>query len=270
MSLIIPLILITSLIHLMRHLLRFGYCLLAISIVLSLLVALFYLVEEFLNSVERFAYDEGCSKASVSIAAMFLGALCSNVLAIVVVMMPVISLFLAVNVANPLVISVLAVVSLTLIGAGLTCFLANLAYDKFITTNNSDAINSIDAHRHAITAKQEEELIKQNLNPIKVKCAIISLHEKIGEQSVPSLLVRFFTEKGQKKQHYLDQIRQLKTGQLKDILIDSMVFDLRQDKEDSNDIDSLEVNFFNKNQEPQISNFILATMFPSGPPLFPP
>jgi hypothetical protein len=156
------------------------------------------------------------------------GAVAGSAFGVFVAVMPLISLALAAGISNPIGIAIAGLISLAIVGAGLTSFLTNLLQNKVIEVTNKDAIDPKDPYRFRLTAMEETSLLDNGFDPIKIKCAIIALREKIGENPVPSLVNRLFTTNGGEKQAYLKQVRQLRAGELTQIKVGDMIFDLRQ------------------------------------------
>ncbi|KTC86021.1 MULTISPECIES: hypothetical protein [Legionella] len=196
-----------------------------VAIILTL-IALAYLFVEFFDSMERLWHNEGLWQAMISMLSAVAFGAASGWLTAAFLAAPITALAVAAG-ANPVGMVILGVICLTLIGAGAGCFITNTLQTKLLTIRNSDALDPTDS-RFTLTKAEEANLIEQNLDPIKVKCAIAALRQKLGKGDMPYYITRLFNSD---KQEILDQVRDLRRGKLAKIEIEvggvQMNFDLR-------------------------------------------
>jgi hypothetical protein len=197
-----------------------------VAVVLSLYYASMYLMNVVLDSVDRIAHNEGWFQASVSILSAAIGAIV-GALAIMATL-------------NPVgVLGVLAVASASVITAAVTALLTNTLQDALIKHANPDALDPNDPHRIKLSVNEAANLKVpssrgiQDLDPIKVKCAIAALRADIGP--MPSATVRFFSSSGAKASRNLNLIRKLRAGELDasmdPLVVGDMQFNLRRTRE---------------------------------------
>ena len=204
---------------------------LALIIVLSVLtlgavLALYAMFSEFLNSMERFIYNEGWLRASISLASMLAGTLAGGTVAVFLGAVPLILLAFGLGVANPLAFVIAGIVCISILGSALVNGVANWLQTKAVEKSHESAIDPADPYRFQLTDKEEKNLKSKELDPLKVKCAIVALREKIGD-STPSFLHRMFVD--HEKQRLLSLVRQLRRGKILDkVEVGEMIFDLRR------------------------------------------
>jgi len=188
-----------------------------IGIVLTT-VALIFLFRAFADSMERLWHNEGIRQALVSMLSMAAFGAASGVLTFFFLTAPLTTLALAAGITNPVGLIVLSIICLSLIGAFAGNLLINAFQNYIIKIANPDALDPADPHRYTL---DEEELREANLDPIKVNCAIATLRQQLGKQSVPNWFSR-----SREKQEILNTIRQLRRGELSevDIEIDKQTF----------------------------------------------
>jgi len=195
-----------------------GIILLALVAILTL-VAFYYMLSTFLNSIERFVYNEGWFKAGLNIAGILGGGAAGACLGIYIVAIPLIVLGIGLGLSNPLGLAIAGAVCLSIVGAALFC-----AFTNWVYPDDKDALDPKDAHRFAVTDEEAEHMLTKGIDPVKVKCAIVALRQELGKDQVPSLLERVFTKSGGEKQKLLQQVRQLRRGELTELKVGTMHF----------------------------------------------
>ena len=178
-------------------------------------VALYYIISQTLNSLERFWYNEGWLQASLALATMAACGSASGLLAGFLLSTPFTALALVIGLSNPISIIIIGTVCLSLIGAAGGWFITKQVQDYVIKKSNPDALEPQDPHRFELTAEEEANLIEKGMDPLKVKCAMAAIREEMGKKQVPSLLQRltFSSE----KQGHLNKIRKLRRGEVDNI-----------------------------------------------------
>lgn len=186
-------------------------------------VALAYMIHQFTESVERLWYNEGWLKAVLMLATTLAFGATSTVLSLAFAATPITALALAAGL-NPVGLVIFGVVSLTLIGGALACWITSLIYDSVEANANQDAIDPYESKRFRLTPEEELNLIHKGIDPIKVKCALVALRAELGDNPVPSFFSRHFGTDAN-AQKMLMQVRDLRAGQLKKIQVGSLTFD---------------------------------------------
>ncbi len=190
-------------------------------------IAMYYLLSETLDSLERFWYSEGWMQAALTLLSMPASTSASTLLAFVFATHPLISLTIAAGVANPAAWVIAGILCLGVIGGAAGCFISNKLQQSLIEYTSADALDPTDPNRFALTAAEEKRLIEKNIDPIKVKCAIIALRAQMGNEQVPSLLTRCSISSIH--QGNLDKIRSLRRGDLCILTVGEMRFDCNAD-----------------------------------------
>lgn len=196
---------------------------LCIIAAISALYAMFYIIKEFLDMIERFVYDEGWLRAGLGITAMLAGAAAGATCGIYLLAIPLIMLGISAGLANPVGLAIAGAVCLSIISAALV-----YAFVKWAHPNDKHAIDPKDSKRFALSESEAEHLVSIGIDPVKVKCAMVALRQEMGENGVPSLLNRWCTSKGHYKQSCLDRVRQLRRGELTSVKVGNKTFDLRE------------------------------------------
>lgn len=193
-------------------------------------IALFYMIHEFANSVERLIYNEGWLKAALMLATSVAFGAASAFFALNVADAPLIALAIAAG-FNPIGVVIIGAISLTVIGAGLACFVTSLICDSIEPSVNKDAMDPSDSSRFRLTQSEEQYLIGQFIDPMKVKCALVALRAEMGkildtDKSIPSFFSRYWGD-GSKIQPLLNQVRELRSGKLSSVRVADLTFECR-------------------------------------------
>lgn len=197
----------------------------AFAVVLTT-IALYYLLNQTLNNLERFCYNEGWLQATVTLASTIASGCAAGMLAATFASAPLAALAIAAGLSNPVGLAIFGVICLTIMGAGLGCFITHQIQNYAIKKANPAALDPQDPHRFTLTDAEEENLRSKNIDPLRVKCAMVAIRAEMGEKPVPSLLNRIFTSKGEEKQELLHKIRQLRQGELQQVEVGGKIFDL--------------------------------------------
>ena len=208
------------------------YAFLAIILILAVtagvgLIALYYLLSETADSIERMMYSEGWLQAAMSLSLMAASGVVSFIIADALAAAPLMELAITAGLANPAGAAVFGVVCLTVIGAAGMTFAYNWLQSSY---PNHDAIDAQDPHRFVLTPAEEQYLRdEKHLDPLKVRCAMVALRAEIETKTVPSLLNRSLFNKYSNAQHALDSLRRLRRGELKDgtLQVGEMTFDCK-------------------------------------------
>ncbi len=193
-------------------------------------IALFYMIHQFVNSVERIWYNEGWLKASLMLATSVAFGAASTIFSFTVASAPIIALAIAAG-FNPVTILIISAVCLTVMGAGLACFVTSLIYDSIDERVNKDSIDPADSARFRLTVSEEHDLINKGIDPVKVKCAIVALRAEMSkeldnENTIPSFFSRHFGS-GSKVQPLLEKVRSLRHGDISEVTVGDLSFNCR-------------------------------------------
>lgn len=207
---------------------------LAASAAVLTMLALYYMFNQFLNSAERFYYNEGCLKAALMLASSFVFGATSMVMTFTMGSPALIFLAIIAGI-NPASVVITGAILLSIMGSGLGCFAMNMFYDFVDKRVNKHAMDPTDPLRFRLSAEDELNLMDLGLDPIKVKCALVALRAEIAnvlghEGSVPSFLNRMFGE-GAKVQGLLQLVRQLRSGSICYVEVGHLVFDCRKNQQ---------------------------------------
>ncbi len=190
---------------------------LAIIQLILALIALYYLLNACLDSIERFYFDEGWLQATVTMASIAVGGAAPAVLTSIFLSSPLTAFFLSAGLANPLGMVIFCIVCLSIIGAGLGCFVTNKIQDYIIKKTNTDALDPRDPHRFSLTEKEEQNIIRKGLDPLKIKLVIATIREQMHVQEAT--------------QEQLDMIRRLRRAELAEdefiVEVGEQAYDLR-------------------------------------------
>lgn len=206
-----------------------GLLVLAVTAIVATLaiVAFAYMLYDLSDSLERLWYNEGWLKAALSISLSLAVGSISTGMMVGFAVEPLVAIALAAGL-NPAFLVIFAIVSVGMLGAGLACLGTSLTYDYLAPNYNQDAIDPTDPQRFALTAEEEIALIHKKLDPIKVKCAIVSLRASIAQvassETVPSFFSRKFGDSGN-VQELLQKVRQLRRGELVEVKVGDLFFD---------------------------------------------
>ncbi len=188
--------------------------------------AIRYLFDAALDAMARFYNNEGLLQASMSFMSMALGAIMGAVTC---------SLLFAATL-NPLGLLGVSILAASIISAGIAAYATNSLHNLYIEKTHPDAMDPSDPFRFSSDDEYIELLnVKkglvwdQSLDPIKVKCAIAALRQDIGD--MPSPTARFFASAGSasdKAKKNIEMIRQLRKGEIFEVEVGNMTFDLRK------------------------------------------
>jgi hypothetical protein len=192
----------------------------AILVVGAILVAaviLYYAVccifNTILDSVERIWHNEGWMQACFSMLGMLAGGYaCATVMALTL---------------NPVGLTLLAVAGTTIVAAALSSILTNVVLGVGISLLNRNALDANDPHRFKLTKRDIARLEAHHpeLDPIKIKVAIVALREAMG--TMPSPSSRFFGQ-GSDAQRLIKLVRELRRGGRSEVTVGNLHFDLRR------------------------------------------
>jgi hypothetical protein len=192
--------------------------------------ALYYMFHHFLEGVERMWYGEGWIKAALMMASTlgFGGASAGLMIGFAT---PVLTTLAISAGLNPFIAIIIATVCISIIGAGLASLGLSVIYDFIDKRVHSSSIDPCDPYRFRLTDEDEIRLLEKQIDPIKVKCAMIALRAEIAKQlgsdeELPSFLSRQFGE-GRKIQAILNQVRELRAGNTTVIHVGDLSFDCR-------------------------------------------
>ena len=174
-------------------------------------VAMYYLLTETCNGLERMWHNEGWLQAGFSFLGMAAGGAASAMLTQLLLAAPLTSLALIAGL-NPAGVVITGVICLGILGAALGCLITNMIQKHFSKANNPDALDPEDPNRFYLSASQEEDFLARGLDPVKVKCAMVALRWEIVDEK--SNKVTSYLGRDKNAQDSLDKIRQLRHGHI--------------------------------------------------------
>ncbi|MDR3501351.1 MAG: hypothetical protein P4L79_02105 [Legionella sp.] len=190
-------------------------------------IAVYYMLNQFLEGAERFYYNEGWLRAALVMANSIAFGAGSTVLTLTFAAAPLTSLAIMAG-FSPAVVVVTGAVLLSIIGAGIGAFAMNLLYGSLQT--NKNAMDPNDPLRFRLTAKEEYDLANNGIDPTMVKCAMVALRAEIAkilgnkDAEIPS----FFSLKDKsmtKVSECLQKVRNLRSGTLTSVQVGDLFFD---------------------------------------------
>ncbi|HIE3608604.1 TPA: hypothetical protein ACXLVE_003008 [Legionella anisa] len=207
--------------------------LLALIAVVLAFIALYYMLNEFANSVERFCYGEGWLKGALMISTSIGFGVGSAFLTLNFGSAPLIALAVAAGV-NPVGVVIAGAVLLAIIGAGVGCFAMSMLYDSLNKSANKESMDPSDPERFRLTAAEEAHLRdEKGIDPMIVRCAMVALRAEMAkllggnEKPIPSFFSRYFSKDNEKVQELLEKIRHLRKGDINMVQVGELNFDCR-------------------------------------------
>ncbi|HHF7346269.1 TPA: hypothetical protein ACPSKB_002704 [Legionella feeleii] len=186
----------------------------ALLLVLATL-ALYYMLGQALNSLDRIRYNEGWLQGMTTMAGMIAAGYVTSVLSSAFAATPLMNLALLAGLSSPVGVVVLSLTCLTIIGAGLGGFVTDRVQNYILRKTNPDALDPNDPNRFTLTAEEERNLLSKGFDLMRVKYAIFTLRSELEEEGVPTLLHRrSFGSNSRKVQENLDLIRKIRAGDL--------------------------------------------------------
>lgn len=196
------------------------------------LTAWSYLLCQFLNSAERLWYNEGWMRAVLMSAAALTCSSLTTTLTLLFAASPIITVALVASL-NPITVLIVTGICLASMGAGLGALAMNGLYDCVEKRNHKRAMDRSDPYRFRLTEDDEDELVEKNIDPVKVKCALVALRMEMNsvlnnEGVVPSFLSRHFgNQKSKQIQPLLQMARALRNGDISEAVFGDFKFDCR-------------------------------------------
>lgn len=201
------------------------------SLVVLTTIALYSLLNEFLNGIERFYYGEGWLKMAFMMANTIFISGVSLVMSFSYASPILINLSLTFGL-NPAILVITAAVCISIISSWIGCYAFGLFYDFIDKRAHRNALDPADSLRFGLTVKQEQNLIEKKIDPLMVKCALVFLRTKIAcvldnDKPIPSFLNRMYGQ-GRKVQKLLQQARQLRNGLIDYVEVDNLKINCSQ------------------------------------------
>ena len=199
------------------------------GLLLSAFVLSFFALRELIDCGDRIVHSEGVLRAVLSMSIMAGAGLTGAFIGSVLLAGPLAALALAAG-TSPAVVIMVATFAMAMIGSGIVGLLFSQfkLQEYFIGKGNKNCIDPSEPERFSLTAEQEQDLIDNGLDIVKVKCAMVAIRNEMDSNHVQDKMWRMFTSKGESHQALLEQLRNLKDGKyMRDIKVGDMVFDLR-------------------------------------------
>lgn len=205
-------------------------------------LAFYYLLRETFNSLERLWHNEGTLKPFLQLTGAFsfvwIGtiyiqhyyefflplALYMSLPATLIVP------YLSINLALTLIF--IAAAAPSVFFASTANLASNTLYDTIDLKISKNSIDPTDSTRYRLTTDDKNNLKAKSIDPLAVECAIIAIRAQIAnalgsnEESTPSLFSRLFQHP--EVQVFLNQIRQLRRGEITEITVGELHFDCKR------------------------------------------
>ncbi|CAM4398117.1 MAG: hypothetical protein LEGION0403_FIIPPAGN_00842 [Legionella sp.] len=190
-------------------------------------IAVYYMLNQFLEGAERFYYNEGWLRAALVMANSIAFGAGSSILTLAFAAAPLTSLAIMAG-FSPAAVVVTGAVLLSIMGAGIGAFVMNLLYSPLQKDQN--AMDPRDPLRFRLTVNEEYNLASNGIDPSMVKLAIVALRAEIAKHlnnkdaEIPS----FFSRKDKsmaKVNECLQQVRDLRSGTLTRLTVGDLYFD---------------------------------------------
>lgn len=192
--------------------------------------ALYYLLSQTLDSVERFYYDENWLKASITLASLLAGASLGAYLCFFII-----TPLLALGAITPIGLAIGAAVLSALVLATITTWLSNVIQNYFFESSHLNALDPADYKRYELDQKQILTLKDNGFNIDIVQCALVALRKELIDleaESIPTLMSRLIssTPKIKRINEILKSIRALRDGSYTEdtLQVDNMSFNLKE------------------------------------------
>ena len=185
-------------------------------------IAMYYLLNNTLSGLERFWYNEGWMQASLSLMGMAASTVIATMLAPLAAA-PIASLALAAGIINPAGVVVMGLACVAVMGAATGSYLFNIIEGYSVSRANGNALDAGDPNRFTLTDAEAEKLVAKDIDPIKVKCAIIALRADMGDENTSYLRRNTDVQDG------LNKIRKLRRGEISAVPVKEMSFNCRID-----------------------------------------
>ncbi|MDF1757886.1 MAG: hypothetical protein P1U74_06275 [Legionellaceae bacterium] len=156
--------------------------LMVLAVVFIAVISLAYLSYEFTNCFESMYYNEDAITAFMNLLINAAGVAGSTLIAYYLVMAPLAALTLAAGISNPIGLVVFVAICLGLGGGALISSLSNFSQRKISEAYYQDSLAPQDRGRYTLSIYEEERLIEKNIDPIKVKCALVAMSLEIGNR----------------------------------------------------------------------------------------
>ncbi len=205
--------------------------LLAAAAAILTAIALYYMLNEFLEGVDRFCYNEGWLNAALVMANSVVFGMGANIITYAFAAAPLAALAVLAGL-NPIGVVTIAAVLLSTIGAGIGAFAMNLLYKSTEKKLNPDSMDPADPLRFRLTLTEEQHLVKKGFDPITVKCALVALRAELAQalgdskKSIPTYLNRLFNN-DTKTSELLQKVRDLRRGTIDKLHVGELTFDCK-------------------------------------------
>lgn len=202
------------------------------SAVVLTLASWAYLFNQFINSAERLWYKEGWMRAALMSTTALASSAIASTLTLIYAAEPVVLVAMAMN-FNPISMLIISGICIASVAAGLAALSMNSIYDFVEKRSYKRSIDSAEPQRFALSEDEEDVLFEKQIDPIKVKCALVAIRIEMNrvlqsEEAIPSLANRLFgSKKHRETQALLQTARSLRRGELIQATVGDLSFDCR-------------------------------------------
>jgi hypothetical protein len=210
-------------------------CIVVLVIVLIAIIAAIasaaalYLARQAYNDLDRIWYNEGRFQAVVSLALMAGTAVAVGMLMDFVLTGVFASFLLGVGFSNPVGLAIFTVFCITGIVTAFLNPLGQALQGKATELLNSQALDPREPSRFTLTDSEAARLIEKDIDPLRVKCAIVALHASLeGKETNAYKQYSFFEERSLEAQDVLTKIRQLRAGEIDTVKVRGLDFNCKK------------------------------------------
>jgi hypothetical protein len=168
---------------------------------------LFYEVEDYL---ERLYFNEGQAQALMSLMIIAASTTASSLIACFLVATPLTLLAFAAGISSPVGFIIFVSCCIGLFGGAGANLINSFVQDKFNEKMSSELLVPKDPYRFTLTTEEEQDLFAKDIDPIKVKCALIALSLKHDNKPKKSFFAK--NRHNEKVNDTIQKVRKLRSG----------------------------------------------------------
>lgn len=200
------------------------------AILLGTFVALTYVVTQTNDWIERCVWNEGWMQATIALLGMSVATGIATLLIETVAFSAIMGLVASAGFSNPAGWATFAVMGLgVMVGVGISYFIQ----EQMPKNADLNAIDPMEPYRYKLSDSEAAHLESLNIDPIKVKLAIVALRSEMGKSADPRSLFRWMSKEDatvkNKVRHNLSVIRDLRFGKITVVQVGDMKFDCNMD-----------------------------------------
>lgn len=243
------------------------------AILLGSFIAMMYILTQANDWIQRCVWNEGWMQATFALLGMAVAVGIATFLIETIAFSAIMAFIASAGFSNPAGLATLAIMGLgVIVGVGISYVIQ----EKLPKKSNVDAIDPLDPERYKLSDSEAANLVSLNIDPLKVKLAIVALRSEMGQSADPRSLFRWLSNEDKndkalknKVRHNLSVIRDLRFGKISVVQVGEMRFDCSMDALSKNEIPEAKNTVYLRNKEQTKSNTFFNVQ-PSAPPVEPP